>query len=155
MIKTPTTLKRMSERFLSVLSIAVLAAISIAGSLTIWFGAKLLRRIRPGYSVAKALICSQAILVLFQVALFPAVAPAMQPPFDDIYPLFFFAPGVHIYWLANLIALQSSGFLLSHLSGEWAGRCGIVFLPAAYGIIFGSVQWLLVARVSTLRMRLA
>ena len=133
----------------------VAALLALAGIVATWFGAQLLRRHRPSLSLGKSLVLCHAFLVVLEVASFPAAVPLMPPFYDDVYLLFFIAPGLHLYFLASLIASYSTAFLLAHFSGYWAGLTGIVFLPAVYGIVLGSVQWILVAQIIKARTRLA
>jgi hypothetical protein len=81
------------------------------------------------------------------MALYPTKIFISDIPYDDVYIIYFFVPGVHIW----LIAGQISNLCFSLASNKDVTLCSIgslhVFIPGVIGIIVGGLQWHIIGKI--------
>ena len=114
------------------------AGLVIAGALLIrrYFSSE--SRLRPLYFVI-----SHSLIISTFVALAPTGIFYPSAPFDDIYPLYFLVPGIHLFWLGEQISGACSQALFKMFSNHEASIIGIVIIPGVTGLILGGFQWYL------------
>lgn len=97
---------------------------------------------------AKLLIIHSAV-ILVVIGMYPTGIFTPDFPFDDIYLIYFFVPGIHIYWLGGQLVAMLKPFLLSIYSRHMASIVGVVLIPGVVGLILGGVQWYLIGIIIT------
>ncbi len=84
------------------------------------------------------------------MALYPTDIFISDAPFDDVYTIYVFVPGIHIYLVGGQLSLQLFPWLLTKMSHYAASVLCIVFIPGVIGIIIGGFQWFIIGKIIVL-----
>jgi hypothetical protein len=69
------------------------------------------------------------------------------PPFDDIYPPYFFISGPASFFVAVFVSEKCSRPLLSVLTYHHASVIAILIVPGLINAVLGGVQWYWITRL--------
>lgn len=98
-------------------------------------------------SLAGKLVTIHSAIILLAILLYPTEIFFLDKPFDDLYPIYFFVPGIHICWLGGQVSRIVQAFLFSIYSPHTASILGIVIIPGFVGLVVGGVQWYLIGKI--------
>src|ERR1039457_636181 len=116
---------------MTILMFIVFAAIAIIGAIPVIGCGVLLREVfSHRLSLASALAISCAVIVTISTALYPIpIFWANVHGFDDVYWIFIWVPGVHIYQLGRLIGFAVAPSLETVTSFHTASVFALVIIP--------------------------
>jgi hypothetical protein len=134
---------------MAILMTIFFAALALMGAIpVIYLGLMLRWYVIRRASLAAALAVSHAIITAIDIALY--LTPIFWSNihgFDDIYWIFMFIPGVHIYQLGRLIAYSIAPHLDATMSYHSASIMILVIIPGIICLLLGTLQWYLIGRV--------
>ena len=92
------------------------------------------------------LVVIHTLIILVAMALYPMNIFIPEPPFDDIYTIYIFVPGIHIYMIGLQLSHQLFPWLLTETSYRVASILCIVLIPGIVGILVGGLQWYFIGK---------
>jgi hypothetical protein len=96
------------------------------------------------------LVVVHTFIILVAMALYPTDIFIPDAPYDDIYTIYVFVPGIHIYMIGVKLSHQLFPWLLTKMSHYSASVLCIVFIPGVIGIIVGGLQWFVIGKIIVL-----
>jgi hypothetical protein len=90
--------------------------------------------------------------VLLVALLHPWLVPA--PPYDDVLPCFLCVSGPVYLW-AGQVSQQVFPLVEGYFPREYAGCVAVAYLPGFFCMVFGGVQWYVLAVIVATLRRLA
>ena len=92
------------------------------------------------------LVVIHTLIILVAMALYPTDIFIPNAPYDDVYSIYVFVPGIHIYMIGVQLSHQLFPWLLTKMSHYAASVFCIVFIPGVVGILVGGLQWYLIGK---------
>jgi hypothetical protein len=134
---------------MAIFEFIVFAALAVIGAIPVIFFGQVLRRwVLRRVSLAASLAVSHAVIVAVSIAFYPIpIFWGKSPEFDDVYWIFLFVPGMHIYQLGRYIAYAIAHSLEAIMSFHLASLFVLVIIPGIVCLLIGTLQWYLLGRL--------
>lgn len=98
-------------------------------------------------SLPGRLAAIHASIIAAAMALFPAGLFIPAAPYDDVYLIYIFVPGIHIFWIGIYLSHSLFPWLRAIMSPSAASILCIIFIPGLVGIIVGGLQWYFIGKI--------